>query len=79
MKGILASDPSLCHLTTDEAFLVLSGELFERLALRFGDQEGREDTRQHEQSEDLKAEQRRAGQPYAQTITKDEEAILTCA
>jgi hypothetical protein len=40
-------------LATDEVFLVLSRELFESLALGFWNQEGRENTRQHEQGEDL--------------------------
>jgi hypothetical protein len=33
--------------------LVLPGEFFERLALGFGDEEGREDSREHEEGEDL--------------------------
>ena len=40
-------------LTTDEAFLVLSRELFERLVLGFGEQESRKNARQHEKGEDL--------------------------
>lgn len=46
--------PSLRQLTTDEVLLVFSRELFESLALSLGDQQGRENTRQHEQGKDLK-------------------------
>jgi len=49
----MTSEGSLGHLTTNEVVLVLSGELFQRLALGLRDQEGREDTGQHEESEDL--------------------------
>ena len=42
-------DGTACH----EPFLVLVRELLERAALRLGDHQRREDTRQHEESEDL--------------------------
>ena len=48
---------SLRHLTTDEVLLVLSGELFETLAHGLWDQQGRENTRQHEQGEDFQTKQ----------------------
>jgi len=53
MKGSVAPYPSLGRLTTNKVLLVLSRELLERLALGFGNQEGGEDARQHEQGEDL--------------------------
>lgn len=56
MKEFLAPCPSLGHLTTDEAVLIFSRELFERLVLGLGEQQGRENTRQHEESEDLETE-----------------------
>lgn len=46
-------NPSLDHLTANEVRLVFSGEFFESLVLGLGNQEGREDTRQHEESENL--------------------------
>jgi len=54
MKMLLTPRLSLGELTTNKVRLVLSRELFERLSLGLGDQEGRENARQHEESEDLK-------------------------
>ena len=50
--------PSLCQLSANKFLLDLSRERFERLALGLGDQQGRKDTRQHEQSKNLEAEER---------------------
>ena len=44
---------NLCRCGTDEVVLVLTGEFLERLVLGLGEKEGREDTREHEQGEDL--------------------------
>ena len=40
-------------LGLNEVILVLARQFFERFALRLGDEQGREDSRQHEQREDL--------------------------
>lgn len=42
------------RLGLNEVILVLARQFFERFALRLGDEQGREDSRQHEQCEDLK-------------------------
>jgi hypothetical protein len=55
--------------------LVFSRELLERLALCLGDQEGREDTGQHEESEDLETTWRRE----SVFIPVKNEENLTCA
>ena len=47
------------NLTTNKVFLVLSGELFERLALGLGDQQGGENTGEHEEGEDLETRWRK--------------------
>ena len=81
MKGLLSLYPSLGHLTTDEAFLVFSGQFFERLALCLRNQQGREDARQHEESEDLETIKNKKKPIWSAThpSNHDEGAELTCA
>ena len=40
--------------SSNEVILVLAGKFLEGFALRFGDEEGRKDTSEHEEGEDLK-------------------------
>lgn len=49
-------DLDLCRRGPHEALLVLVRELLERLLLRLGQQQRREDTREHEEGQDLNAE-----------------------
>lgn len=62
----------------DEAVLVLVREVFQCALLRLGDEERREDTRQHEEREDLKTAREGTSKNQLMQTMKRLEGKLTC-